>query len=89
MAAKSIYKPEYQVLLKLLHEMRGDAGLDQDELAFLLRRPQSYISAVEGGSRRLDLLQLREYCMACGHDLVNFVRRFEETIAAASDRPLS
>lgn len=80
MTAKSIYKPEYQSLLMLLREMREKAGLNQDEMAALLQRPQSYVSNVERGRRRLDLLQLREYCLVCGQNLVEFVGRFEKTI---------
>jgi transcriptional regulator with XRE-family HTH domain len=80
MPAKSIHKTEYQMLLELLVEIRNKAGLKQAELAALLQRSQSYVSNVERGGRRLDLLQLREYCQACDQDLVSFVRRFEKAI---------
>jgi transcriptional regulator with XRE-family HTH domain len=83
MPAKSIHKAEYQLLLKLLLEIRTKAGLTQTELSALLERPQSYVSDVERGTRRLDLLQLREYCIACGQDLVGFVRQLEKAIAGA------
>jgi transcriptional regulator with XRE-family HTH domain len=86
MSSKSIYKPEYKVLRRLLFEMREDAGLKQKEMARLLQRPQSYISAVERGRRRIDLLQLREYCLACDRGVVEFVRRFEDEIASGPDR---
>lgn len=84
MSAKSIHKPEYQTLLELLIEVRDKAGLKQSELAALLERSQSYISDVERGSRRMDLLQLREYCQACDQDLVGFVKRFEKMVAGGS-----
>lgn len=80
MAPKSIHKPEYQTLLEMLVEIRNKAGLKQAELAELLGRSQSYVSDVERGGRRLDLLQLREYCQACNQDLVSFVRRFDKAI---------
>lgn len=80
MPPKSIHKPEYQTLLNMLVEIRNKAGLKQTELADLLGRSQSYVSDVERGGRRLDLLQLREYCQACGQDFVSFVRRFEKTV---------
>lgn len=82
MSTKSIHKPEYKVLVKLLREMRDAAKLDQAELAALLSRPQSYVSSVERGRRRQDLLQLREYCAACGQDLPGFVERFSQEIDA-------
>jgi len=81
MPAKSIHRPEYQELLSLLREIREKSGLQQADLAAALGRPQSYISNVERGSRRMDLLQLREYCMACGQDLVPFVKKFEKAVA--------
>lgn len=70
MPPKSIHRAEYQQLLVLLYEIREKAGLKQAELSALLGRPQSYVSDVERGTRRLDLLQLREYCLACGQDPV-------------------
>lgn len=81
MPTKSIHKAEYQRLLELLVEIRNTAGLKQAELAALLERSQSYVSDVERGGRRMDLLQLREYCQACGQDLIGFVERFEKSIA--------
>lgn len=86
MPAKSIYKPEYQVLLKMLREMRDGAGLNQDELAALLSRPQSYVSNVERGRRRQDLLQLRDHCQACGQDLTGFVEQLDKAIASEHSR---
>lgn len=83
MSPKSIHKPEYQVLLEMLREMRVKADLTQTELSVALDRPQSYVSDVERGVRRLDLLQLREYCAACTRDLTGFVRRFEKDIGSA------
>lgn len=84
MPAKSIHKAEYKVLLGLLREIRTKAHPNQADLAALLGRKQPYVSDVERGSRRMDLLQLREFCLACDQDLVDFVRRFEEGIG---DRP--
>lgn len=87
MSVKSIYKPEYKVLRRLLFEMREGAGLKQKEMADLLRRPQSYVSAVERGRRRIDLLQLREYCRVCDNGLVDFVRRFEDELLTGCGLP--
>lgn len=91
MPPKSIHKPEYQTLLEMLVEIRSKAGLKQAELAALLDRSQSYVSDVERGGRRLDLLQLREYCAACNQDLTAFVRRFEKAVGGgtAAKRPYS
>jgi transcriptional regulator with XRE-family HTH domain len=86
MPPKSIHRAEYKVLQGLLREMRIKAHPKQADLAALLGRKQSYVSAVERGSRRMDLLQLREFCLACDQDLVGFVRLFEEEIAGGPNR---
>lgn len=86
MPPKSIHRAEYKVLQGLLREMRTKAHPNQAVLAALLGRKQSYVSDVERGSRRMDLLQLREFCLACDQDLVGFVRRFEEELAGGSSR---
>jgi transcriptional regulator with XRE-family HTH domain len=77
MPIKSIHKNEHLVLLRRLRELRTAAGLTQVALSAALRRPQSYVSDVERGSRRMDLLQLREFCNACGQALTEFVNEFE------------
>ena len=77
MSPKSIHKDEYQILLRLLREMRAKAGLTQAELSGALERPQSYVSEVERGIRRMDLLQIRDYCLACETTLPSFVKALE------------
>jgi transcriptional regulator with XRE-family HTH domain len=81
MPAKSIHKSEYSVLLRRLRALRTTAGLTQVELSAALQRPQSYISDIERGSRRMDLLQLRELCNACGRSLTEVVDEFEQELA--------
>jgi transcriptional regulator with XRE-family HTH domain len=81
-ATKSLYKQENEALVALIRQIRVEAGLTQVELADALRRPQSFVSKVERGERRLDLLQLRELCAACGVSLTAFVKRFEAVVKA-------
>ena len=83
MPAKSIHKNEYSVLLRRLRELRTAAGMTQVDLSAALQRPQSYVSDVERGSRRMDLLQLRELCNACGNSLTEFVNEFEQELVEA------
>ncbi len=77
---KSIYTREYQVLLRLLRETRERAGVTQVELARRLSQTQSYVSKIELGDRRLDLIQLRTILAALGAGLGDFVARFEGAI---------
>lgn len=79
---KSIYTEEYHTLLRLLREARERAGVTQVELAGILGQSQSFVSKIESGDRRLDLVQLHVILNALHADLVEFVTRF----AAEVDR---
>lgn len=74
---RSIHTPEHDRLRRLLKEARDERGVTQQELADRLKRPQSFVSKVEMGERRLDLVELRELCRALGVDLVDLVRAFD------------
>ena len=69
------------VLLKHLKKMRAEAGLSGPEIQRRLNRPNSYVSKVESGEKRLDILELREYCQACGVSIVDFIRNLEKTLS--------
>lgn len=77
---KSLYRDETRVLLRLLKQCRKEAGLTQADFAKCLDRPQSFVSDIERGLRRLDLIQLRDICAIFGISLSAFVQRFEEEL---------
>lgn len=81
MAPKTIHKPEYKELLKLLHAMRKAAGLTQAELSDRIALSQSTISDIERGHRRLDALEMRDFCKACGQDPSRLMKQYEKAIA--------
>ncbi len=70
---KAIYTDENRVFLELLREQRERAQLTQAQLAERLKATQSYVSKVERGERRLDLVQLNAYCEALEVPLSEFV----------------
>jgi transcriptional regulator with XRE-family HTH domain len=74
---KTIYKEDYKLILQLLTDARTAAGLTQEELADRLKVTQSFISKCERGERRLDILDLRDFCEALGTSLPAFVRKLE------------
>lgn len=74
---KSTFTREYAALCRLLRETRERAGLTQVELAEKIGETQSYVSKVERGERRLDLVQLQTFCRALGVSLSQFVADFE------------
>lgn len=73
MAVKSIHRKEYKELLAALVQARRDAGMTQAELAKKLKKPQSYISKIENGERRLDVIELMEVTKTLGFDYRNLL----------------
>lgn len=57
---KTIFTQSHKNLVKQLIRARKEAGLNQQEAAGKLGRTQSYISKLESGQRRVDVVQLRE-----------------------------
>lgn len=55
---KSIHSNEYKNVIKKLKEARKEAGFMQSEVAEKLKKPQSYISKIERGERRVDVAEL-------------------------------
>ncbi|TGN03106.1 helix-turn-helix domain-containing protein [Leptospira dzoumogneensis] len=55
--AKTIYTEEYKIFQKLLKKAREEAGLTQVDVAEALKTPQSFISKVEAGDRRIDVIE--------------------------------
>jgi transcriptional regulator with XRE-family HTH domain len=54
----SIYTNEYKIVLKRLREARDEASLMQVDVAKKLNKPQSYVSKIERGDRRIDVAEL-------------------------------
>ncbi|WP_313570114.1 helix-turn-helix domain-containing protein [Comamonas terrigena] len=77
---KSLYSKENDLLLQLLVQVRVEAGVTQVELATRLDEVQPWISRVERGVRRLDLVELLFWCDALGMPLSTFVQRYEQLL---------
>ena len=65
---------KYQRLLKALRSARLEAGMKQADVARKLDRPQSFISKVESGERRVDVIELAELCRLYNQKLVTFIQ---------------
>jgi transcriptional regulator with XRE-family HTH domain len=78
--ARTTYLPETEMLKVLLREIRERAGYRQVDVAQQIDRPQSFVSEYEAGQRRLDLVELREVCLACGTTLRKLVNEFERRL---------
>jgi hypothetical protein len=74
---QSYLLPGIRVYVARLKTCRIKAGLTQAQCTEALGRPQSFMSDVERGSRRLDLVQLRALLDVLRTDLIQFVARYE------------
>lgn len=83
---KSLYRQESSLLRQSLRQARRAAGISQVELGEALEKPQSWVSQVERGVRRLDLIELADYCQALGIDLARFVQEFHAELEQMRQR---
>lgn len=80
---KTIYREETSVFLEILLEARARSGLTQAAVADLLGRPQSTMSHIERGGRRLDVIEFIDYCRALRADPVELL----EELLRRLDKP--
>ena len=86
---KTLYRPEYRILLDLLRAIRMEAGINQEKVAEGTGFSQSMVSKVERGERRLDIVELRQWCAVIGVALPSFVNRFEADLRSKGTARLS
>ena len=72
--AKTIYSKEHRLLVDRLKEARKARGLDQRDVAKLLGVTQSYISKMESGQRRIDIVQLKRFAKVYRKKIDYFLR---------------
>ena len=65
---KAFHTERYAKLIEGLVAARHKAGLTQQQVADRLGKPQSYVAKIEGGERRLDILEFVDYAHALGRD---------------------
>jgi transcriptional regulator with XRE-family HTH domain len=49
---------EYEAMVERLRQARQEAGMTQEAVAEVFGRPQSFVSKVESGDRRIDPVEL-------------------------------
>lgn len=67
---RSLHTPAYRTITAALKEMRQEVGVSQRELAKRLGQQLNYVSRLEQGQRRIDLLEWTWLCEALGRDPV-------------------
>lgn len=58
---KSIHSKEYKIVLERMRKARLEAGLTQVQVANKLGHHQSYVSKIESGERRVDVVELNKF----------------------------
>lgn len=72
---KPLRSREHRALCALLAEARAEAGLTQRDLAARLKRPHSYVAKIEGGERRVDVIEFIEVARALRLDPIKLFAR--------------
>lgn len=72
---KTIYSKNHKYLVEQLKKARKEAGLDQREVGRLLGKSQSYVSKMESGQRRVDIVQLKKLAQMYKKDLGFFIMK--------------
>ena len=89
---RSTHHPHYQTFLALLKAERKALGVTQVELAEAIGNRQVFVSKIEKGDRRLDVVELLEYFDGIGGDVVSFVAKLKAALKKtpkAHDRKLA
>lgn len=70
---KSRYSKRYEQLLAALRQARKDAGLTQVQVASRFHTHASFVSKCESGERRIDAIELMDFCRLYGLSLSNLL----------------
>ncbi len=71
---------KYEVIGRLLADRRRKLGMTQAQVGKLLRRPQSFVSNVEAGQHRVDVVELLTFAEALSFDPARFVRQLRGSL---------
>jgi DNA-binding XRE family transcriptional regulator len=72
--SKSVYSKDYKDIIERLKTARIEAGLAQQEVAIKLGKPQSFISKIESGERRLDVAEIKKFAVIYKKDISFFIK---------------
>ena len=86
---KSLHSEGYALFLRQFRAARKSAGVTQIELAKRLDETQSFVSKCERGERRIDVVELREFCRALGITFSEFTRRLDASMARKRSAPVN
>ena len=79
-STKTKLAEQLKLLGDVLVRARERAGLKQSEVAARLELPASYLSKIENGTRRLDVIELIQIAEAMGVDAAEIVREVQKKL---------
>ena len=79
-STKAKLSEELRALGELLVEVREAAGLKQSDVAARLGMPASYLSKIENGTRRLDVVELIRIAEAMDQDPAEILRQLQRRL---------
>ncbi len=71
---KSIYTNDYKEIISRLKKARIDSKFSQQAVADKLSKPQSYVSKIESGERRLDVAEIKKFAMIYSKPINYFLK---------------
>ena len=74
---KTLRSSEHKALCQILIDARKQAGLTQAQIADTLQLPQSDISKIETGERRLDVIEFINLCRAMHTDPLDVIKELD------------
>jgi len=72
--SKSVYSKDYKAIIERLKAARVEAAFSQQAVADKLGKPQSYISKIESGERRLDVAEIKKFATIYKKDVSFFIK---------------
>jgi transcriptional regulator with XRE-family HTH domain len=83
---KTIISKDYALFIEHLKKTRKKAGLTQEQLAERLGETQSFVSKCERGERRLDVVEVRAFCLALDVPFPSFVTQFDKLLSHSNEK---
>lgn len=71
---KSVFSKDYKEIIERLKTARIESGLAQQEVANKLNKPQSFVSKIESGDRRLDVVEIKKFATIYKKDISFFIK---------------
>ncbi|MEP5395236.1 MAG: helix-turn-helix transcriptional regulator [Hyphomicrobiales bacterium] len=77
---RSMFSKDYAILIQLMADIRKEMGKTQVDVSTALGKPQSFISKIENGERRMDLIEMIAIADAIGMNSQQILKRLENEI---------